>query len=104
MVGDADFYPTGLHPHPTGCYTMTCAHTRASEFYAETVYPGNEKNFLAVECGSLLTLNTHYCSKREYPMGFGTPQNISGIFYLNTNEESPYGMNATKGFTPQCNS
>lgn len=82
---------------------MVCAHLRATDFYAESVYPGNEHNFLAVECGALLTLNTHYCSKDEYPMGYALPHNIAGIFYLNTNEESPYGMNATKDFKPVCN-
>lgn len=40
FLGDADFYPNGLHPHPAGCLTMVCAHLRAPEFYAETVYPG----------------------------------------------------------------
>lgn len=82
---------------------MVCAHLRAPEFYAESVYPGFEQNFLAVECGALLTLNTHYCSKKAYPMGYATPQNIGGIFYLDTNEESPYGMNAPKDFKPVCN-
>ncbi|XP_055298187.1 vitellogenin-1-like [Sitodiplosis mosellana] len=101
-IGAVDFYVNGLFPHPPGCFTMICAHLRAADFYAESVYPGNERNFLSIECGALLTLNTHYCSKNEYPMGYALPQNIGGIFYLNTNEESPYGMNVTKDFKPVC--
>lgn len=35
--------------------------------------------------------------------GYATPLNIKGNYFLKTNEESPYGINATKDFKPVCN-
>ncbi|XP_011185243.1 vitellogenin-1-like [Zeugodacus cucurbitae] len=42
-LGDVDFYPGGLDPLPKGCLTVLCAHARSWEYYAESVYPGNER-------------------------------------------------------------
>lgn len=101
--GDADFFPNGVQPLPPGCLSISCAHQRATEFYAESVYPGNENNFMAVKCGSLSALLSNYCQGEAYPMGFATPQNLKGNFFLKTNEKSPFGLNATQSFEPICN-
>ncbi|XP_031628396.1 hepatic triacylglycerol lipase-like [Contarinia nasturtii] len=100
--GDADFYPNGVQPLPPGCYSMSCAHQRAPEYYAESVYPGNENNFMAVKCGSLSSLISNFCPGNPVPMGYATPQNLKGNYFLKTNEVSPYGMNATKDARPKC--
>lgn len=125
MLGDADFFPNGVQPLPPGCLSITCnylllllsllsgvvltiyiilgAHQRAPEFYAESVYPGNEFNFLGVKCGSLAALNGKYCPGKPIPMGYATPHNLKGNYFLKTNEESPFGQNSTKDFKPVCN-
>lgn len=82
---------------------MSCAHQRAPEYYAESVYPGNENNFLGIRCGSLSALNSNYCPGNAFPMGYATPHNLKGNYFLKTNDESPYGLNATKNFQPKCN-
>lgn len=92
-----------MQPLPPGCLSVTCAHQRAPEFYAESVYPGNEFNFLGVKCGSLAALNAKYCPGKPIPMGYATPHNLKGNFFLKTNEKSPFGMNATKDYKPICN-
>lgn len=102
--GDIDFFPNGVQPLPPGCSSITCAHQRATEFYAESVYPGNENNFMAVKCGSLSALLSNYCHGNAAPMGYATPQNLKGNFFLKTNEKSPFGQNATAQNTkPRCN-
>lgn len=102
ISGDIDFYPNGVQPLPPGCFDIVCAHTRAPELYAESVYPGNENNFLGVKCSSLFALNSNSCRGPAFPMGFATPQNLKGNFFLKTNDKGPYGLNAVKGFQPVC--
>lgn len=103
-LGDADFYPNGVNPLPPGCLSMSCAHHRAVAFFAESVYPGNENNFIGIKCDSLSSLNSNFCRTQGYPMGYATPHNLKGIFFLKTREDKPYGLNATKDATPVCNS
>lgn len=100
--GDVDFYPNGVNPLPPGCATITCAHQRAPEFYAESVYPGNENNFLAVKCGSLYALDTNLCPGKTFPMGYATPFNLKGNFFLKTNSDSPFGKNNVSNITQSC--
>lgn len=35
-------------------------------------------------------------------MGYATPHNLKGNYFLKTNEESPYGLNATQNAKPNC--
>lgn len=102
-IGDADFYPNGLDPLPPGCLSITCAHARAPELYAESVYPGNENNFLGVKCGSLTALNANFCPGKKYPMGYAVPFNLKGNYFLKTNDKSPFGEHAAKNSKPNCN-
>lgn len=62
---------------------------------AESVYPGNENNFMGVKCGSLTALNSNYCPGQSFPMGYATPKNLKGNFFLKTNSDAPYGVNST---------
>lgn len=102
ILGDVDFYPNGVNPLPPGCYSMSCAHQRAPEYYAESVYPGQENHFMAVKCDSLSSLNSNFCNSQAYPMGYATPHNLKGNFFLKTNENRPYGLNANKNATVKC--
>lgn len=116
-IGDADFFPNGdniilndfserfleltffraipgVTPLPPGCLDIVCAHLRAPEFYAESVYPGNENNFLGVKCGSLSALNGKFCPGKGFPMGYAVPKNLKGNYFLKTNSRTPFGMNS----------
>ncbi|XP_054729145.1 vitellogenin-3-like [Anastrepha obliqua] len=92
-LGDVDFYPGGLHPLPTGCFDVFCAHARAWEYYAETVYPNSERNFLAHRCNSLSGVRHHTCPRAEYTMGYEVPRNLKGNYFLEVNGQKPFGVN-----------
>lgn len=94
----------GVQPLPPGCTHISCAHHRAVEYYAESVYPGNEFNFLGVKCGSLPELNAGLCPGESKPMGYAVPYNLKGNYFLKTNSKSPYGQNANRNFNKTiCN-
>ncbi|XP_011185248.2 vitellogenin-2-like [Zeugodacus cucurbitae] len=95
----ANFFVDGRFPIQNGCYDAVCSHQRSWQYYLESVYPGNEYNFLARPCTSLLRLEQGRCQGAEYPMGFATPTNIQGLYVLKVNAEEPYGMNATSTHT-----
>lgn len=90
-IGDADFYPNGIVSLMPGCLTIFCSHSRAYEYFAESVYPGNENNFLAKKCGSLKSYEINACLLQEVPMGYACPNTTKGNFFLKTNQESPFG-------------
>lgn len=93
-MGDADFYPNGIVPLMPGCLTIFCSHSRAWEYFAETVQPNNMLNFLATKCGSLHSYETKTCNSPMIPMGFGCPHTTKGNYFLKTNSKTPYGLNA----------
>lgn len=101
-VGDADFYPNGVAPLPPGCLTIVCAHARAWEYYAESVYPGNEQNFMAVKCRSLSALSDGYCPGKSHAMGYATSKMLKGNYFLKTNAEKPFGENVKGDAKPIC--
>lgn len=94
-MGDVDFYPGGLAPLPTGCFSVTCAHSRAWEYYAESVYPGNERNFLATRCSSVQNMRDNKCAGQQHPMGYAVPHTLKGNYFLDVNGEKPYGLAAS---------
>ncbi|XP_017106534.2 vitellogenin-1 [Drosophila bipectinata] len=94
-MGDADFYPSGLDPLPVGCYSVVCAHARSWEYYAETVFPGNERNFLATRCSSLTRLREFRCPGDSIPMGYAVPLTTKGSYFLEVNPTEPYGIHAS---------
>lgn len=95
-VGDADFYPNGVNPLPPGCLTIICAHARAWEFFAETVYPANQNAFLATKCNSVTSLNSGKCAGKRIAMGYACPIGAKGNFFLNTNRKRPFGEQGLK--------
>ncbi|CRK86233.1 CLUMA_CG000039, isoform A [Clunio marinus] len=90
-IGDADFYPNGIVSVMPGCVSFLCSHSRAWKYYAESVYKGNEMNFIAKKCGSLYSYETNACIRKEIPMGFSCPSTAKGNFFLKTNSHSPFG-------------
>ena len=76
-----------------GCLTIFCSHSRAWEYYAETVTKGNENSLQAKKCGSLSSYELNACNRQEVPMGFACPKTVKGNFFLKTNEEKPFGKN-----------
>lgn len=72
-----------------------CAHGRSYEFYAESVYPGNELNFISTRCNSIGSLKRGKCSGKRIPMGIATPSSAKGNHFLHTNSRPPFGMSRT---------
>lgn len=93
-LGDVDFFPNGRHPLQPGCISIICSHARSWEFYAETVVPGNELNFLATRCDSYTSLKAGKCGGELVPMGYAVPTTAKGDYFLVTNSVKPYGMGA----------
>ncbi|XP_065364901.1 vitellogenin-3-like [Calliphora vicina] len=95
-MGDIDFYPGGLDPLPTGCLSVVCAHARAWEYYAETIYPGNEYNFIGARCSSLTRLREGKCPSKEVPMGYAVPRDVKGNYFMEVKGDAPFGLNGSK--------
>lgn len=87
---------------PPGCLTISCAHARAWEFFAESVYPSNEENFMSIKCTSITALNSKLCPGKAYPMGYKVPHNLKGNFFLKTNSKKPFGENNQSGKNTTC--
>ncbi|XP_031776480.1 pancreatic triacylglycerol lipase isoform X2 [Apis florea] len=86
-IGTVNFFPNyGRRPQP-GCsieLTSSCSHARAYEFYTESIR--NHGAFI----GKCYSLNK--CNGAKYiPMGYATPSNATGNYFLITNSKSPYG-------------
>ncbi|XP_016919506.2 lipase member H-A-like isoform X1 [Apis cerana] len=92
-TGDVDFFPNYGHRPQPNCPLFglllsqmdLCSHSRSFEFYAESV---KNHTSLIAKCYSL-----NVCDNVEYiPMGYATPSNATGSYYLLTNGESPFGQ------------
>ncbi|XP_037026483.1 vitellogenin-1-like isoform X1 [Bradysia coprophila] len=101
-VGDVDFYPNGVNPLPPGCLTIVCAHARSWEFFAESVYPGNERAYMATKCNSITSLNSGSCPGKRIPMGIDCPRTAKGNYFLTTKRSKPFGENALKESEINC--
>jgi len=95
-IGDADFFPNGIVPLMPGCFTIFCSHSRAWEYYAETVYKGNENSFIARKCGSLHSFEINACIRQEIPMGYSCPTTAKGNFFLKTKSKFPFGLSKSQ--------
>ncbi|KAM7350828.1 yolk protein 3 [Cochliomyia hominivorax] len=90
-VGDIDFFPNGPCAVVPGAENVVEATMRATRYYAESVRPGNERNFPAVEANSLKQYkNNNGFGKRAY-MGIDADFDLTGDYILEVNEKSPFG-------------
>lgn len=78
-------------PLQPGCWSIFCSHSRAYYYFAESVYPGNERNFLATKCSSLSAYRQGRCENDPIPMGIATPHTARGSYFLETNKKRPFG-------------
>lgn len=91
-VGNVDFFPNGLSIGVPGSSNVIDATMRATKYFAETVRPGNQYNFPAVESNSLESYKSRsVCGKRVY-MGLALAKGSEGDYILQVNEHSPYGQ------------
>lgn len=67
-----------------GCWSTSCSVNRAYQFYAKTVYPGNEYLFNATKCESAGLFRMGNCNNvtSQIPLGISTPTWARGNFYL----------------------
>ncbi|XP_055915169.1 vitellogenin-1-like [Eupeodes corollae] len=100
-TGDVDFYPDGMVSLPKGCLSVVCAHDRAWMYYVETVYPGNEYNFMAKRCTSMKRLRQNKCTDEAVPMGYAATSNLKGTYILEVKAKSPFGMNGNETLQDQ---
>lgn len=92
-LADVDFYPNGPATGVPGADNVVEASLRATRYYAESVRPGNERNFPAVAASSYKEYkqNNGY-GKRAY-MGIAASYDIRGDYMLQVNSKSPFGRN-----------
>ncbi|XP_023297336.1 vitellogenin-1-like [Lucilia cuprina] len=90
-VGDVDFYPNGPSAAVPGAKSIVEATMRATRYFAESVRPGNERNFPAVAANSLKQYkNNDGFGKRVY-MGIDVDYDVEGDYMLEVNAKSPFG-------------
>ncbi|XP_065364960.1 vitellogenin-1-like [Calliphora vicina] len=93
-VGDIDFYPNGPSASVPGAQSIVEASMRATRYFAESVRPGNERNFPAVAANSLKEYkNNDGFGKRVY-MGIDADYDLEGDYILEVNAKSPFGKRA----------
>lgn len=94
-IGHADFYPGGLEGIQPACwYALMCPHIMSIHYLAESVYKGNEKNFMGSHCDAFANLNSGTCSGTKAAMGYAANKKSKGIYYLEVNGKAPFGKNA----------
>ncbi|XP_013104424.1 vitellogenin-1-like [Stomoxys calcitrans] len=94
-VGNVDIFPNGPSAGVPGTNNVVEASMLATELFAESVRPGNERNFPAVEASSLenYMINNGY-GKRAY-MGIDLATDLEGDFILEVNAQRPYGKRSS---------
>ncbi|XP_030382044.1 vitellogenin-1 [Scaptodrosophila lebanonensis] len=93
-TGNVDFYPNGPANGVPGADNVVEASMRATRYFAESVRPGNERNFPAVPANSLKQYKQNDgFGKRAY-MGIDAAYDIEGDYILQVNPKSPFGRNA----------
>jgi len=90
-VGDVDFFPDGPSVAVSGATNVVEASMRATRYYAETVRPGNERNFPAVPANSLNEYKNNNGMGRRAYMGIDTDYDLEGDYMLQVNANSPFG-------------
>ncbi|KAH8420570.1 hypothetical protein KR009_011503 [Drosophila setifemur] len=90
-LANVDFFPNGPATGVPGADNVVEASMRATRYFAESVRPGNERNFPAVAASSYQEYkqNKGY-GKRAY-MGIATDYDLQGDYMLQVNSKSPFG-------------
>ncbi|XP_037811433.1 vitellogenin-2-like [Lucilia sericata] len=89
--GDVDFYPNGPNEGVPGADSLVEASMRSIRYYAESVIPGNERNFPAVGATSLRQYKERSGNGKRVYMGYDTDYDVEGDFILEVNSKSPFG-------------
>nr|pir yolk protein 2 - bluebottle fly (Calliphora vicina) [Calliphora vicina] len=89
--GDVDFYPNGPSRGVPGADNVVEASMRAIRYFAESVVPGNERNFPAVGATSLKQYKEQNGNGKRVYMGINTDYDVEGDFILQVNGKSPFG-------------
>lgn len=92
-LGDVDFFPNGPLALMPGSHSLVESSNLAIKYFAETVIPGQEENFMAVECFSMEHYRANKILGPKAVMGYMVTKNIKGTFFLEVNQESPFGVN-----------
>ncbi|XP_037811458.1 vitellogenin-2-like [Lucilia sericata] len=89
--GDVDFYPNGPSEGVPGAKNLIEASMRSIRYFAESVVPGNERNFPAVGATSLQQYKEQNGNGKRVYMGINTDFDAEGDFILQVNSKSPFG-------------
>lgn len=95
--GHVDYYPNGGKQQP-GCpdYDMDCSHNRAYQLIPEMWLPVESKELLILKCSDIEYVGADYCRWLSKRMGDLHQREEGGVYYLETNAETPYGKGAFK--------
>lgn len=93
-VGDVDFYPNGPSVAMPGTDDIIEASLRATRYFAETMRPGNDRNFPAVAAESLQQYKNNNGNGRRAYMGIAADYDLEGDYILQVNGKSPFGKSA----------
>ncbi|XP_075156812.1 vitellogenin-1-like [Haematobia irritans] len=104
-IGDVDFFAGGLSPTRRGCgINIRCSHEISIQYLVESIYPGNELNFVGYQCDSYEDLEQQTCRGPRSIMGFANGGRSRGIHYVPVRPQSPFGSNGNSDDSYRFNS
>lgn len=85
------FYPAWGGRQP-GCGDNSCDHGRANGLYAESLRAGH--GLIGRQCDNFAQITSRNCPGTGVigPLGGDDVKSIRGVFFLNTNAQSPFGQ------------
>jgi len=92
-IGDVDFYPNNGEPPQPGCgvdLVGSCSHSRCYEFLAESIF--NPNAFRSCQCTSWDHFLGNCGCSNTAQMGHYVSHSASGLYYLRTNSDPPFGQ------------